>query len=1131
MRTTISLDGIWRFRLDPGNDGATRGLPTHPELILGPGEDIRVPSVWEELHPGYDGVAWYAKEFDLPACPGGRVRLRFGAVNYRAEAWLNGRMIGAHEGGYTPFTFDATAAARPGLNRLVLRVLDVGRTPIDGLHLDNCPSGKEGAQGNFGGVWGSVEALVSGATALERCHVVPMPFRKQVELRALVVSPVAATVRLKAVARRWGGDDGTGFACVHEAAVAAGSSEVRWTVPFADFRWWSPDDPALYELDCTLLRDGRVEDACRERFGMRELTVSGSRFMLNGRQIDLKGVLHQGPYPLTIAYPEDEACARRELQLVKEANCNFVRLHLKPASPVVYRLADEMGVMLYDEPPLAWIPAVPNLAELCRREIAEMVERDFNHPSVVVWGVFNETGNPGFAKTGGCQAIRDDLALFCRGLDPARIVIDDSGSHEFTGRSTMLLPWSSDFTLTHDRHGYYRSPLTRKDYDRLRSMGQDGIALFRSEYGTGGMPDLPRVIADYDRRRPGFPSTKKLQFQELMDMLSSGFADHGLDRIFGDVAAFCRATQQVQADGVLYETQAMRMNPRIPGYIICQFADYPFETGGGLVDMWRQPKLAYRTFRLVNRPRQATLFADPVCAFPGAPLRYDLAAINEGEPMPAALVRVSLCDAAGTVLASHDLRLDLGREARPLEAPAISAPPTPGTYTLQAELIAPGLEETLTRTPITVLAPIDWRALPEVHVIDASGRLSAFLAGRGVRVVPFTGAEAAPLILVGDLEDLTPDLFDRLLAAWALARRGALVAILGIGNAKPMSPWYKSVTLDYHPGHFPERIKLLSAEGRVENTFHFVKRHPLFAGLPQDVVINLEYRNVYPANCLVDVNPDGEVIAGCFHMLPRRWGVDVMRVPEGAGAILYHQFQIIANLGRDPAAEVLLANVIAHAAATHRLATPEETAAERAARTAKAAAYRESVEAEARGWLVAGPFDNPGDNQGMTTVHPPEYDVHPDREYAGASGPVRWQRVVTTRRDEHLLDLPLHVPRERSVTYALSFFKSTVRKPGFIEVEGLNIAVWYNNGEVLRVNTFRSLAKHRAAIEIRRGWNKILVKSADFCYDGTINNTLRVAILDESGKPFPDLAWGLQDLLAAETEVKDLFLPPYLKKT
>jgi len=1122
--TTLVLNGAWCFLRDPENVGVMQEWQRQPARIETDGVAMAVPGVWERVYPGYDGVGWYVRRFAVSGVARARARLRFHAVNYKAEVWLNGTHVGAHEGGYTPFVCDCTGVLQNGENVLVVRVVDVGATVIDGLQFAQTPSSKEGEQGNFGGIWQDVELLLSGPAFIAHVFVMPDVAARQVTLRYALDAATPRDFELCMTVTPCGADDGSGFTLTHALRAPRGQSEVTVTHAWRHFSLWSPAAPQLYALRTELRCNGRVMDARSDIFGMRAFTVQGTRFYLNGGECAVKGALHQGAYPLNLTYPESEEYARHEIMLAKEAGFNLLRLHIKPFHPMTLRLADELGMLLYIEPPIGWIAPSPQLQALCERELREMILRDCNHPAVVIIGVLNETGNPGFGKTGGCQEIRDGLCQYACALDPTRVIVDDSGSYEFTGRSGIIAPGSTVLQPTQDRHGYYRAPLTRKDYARIMHMGDPALMLFRSEYGTGGLPDVPAVVATYERVQPGYPGTLRGHYEKMLRMLTTGFAQQHLTPVFGTLSDFCRASQAVQADGVLYETQAMRLNPCVAGYIICQLADYPLETGGGVLDIWGNPKAALETLRQVNRPVQATMFVDPVCCYAGEPIHYELATVNEGAALPGCTLLVRLTTRAGQELARHTHALDVPHGMLGLDAPALRAAES-GACDVRAELWQAAHMLAATTAPVMVLAR---RAAPcaTVAVIDCSGRLSDYLHAQGVTPVPFDG-QAAPVILIGDLEELDAPTYARVLAAYAMAARGACLVFLGIGNAKPMSPWYKTVTQDFYPKFFPENIQLLCAEGRVDNTFHYVKDHPLFAGLPVNTIINLEYRNVYPRNCLVNANPAGEVVSGCFHMAPPLWGVDTLLVRHGAGVVLYHQYDIIAWLGKDPAADYLLHNVLAFGEA-HGRVTGDEPAGARAERLQRGTAFAAYLETDTHDWLTLGPFDNAA-NAGMPAVFEPEFKIARDTAYAVRGGTAPWTVLPAIRQHDYVLDLGTRYPGEQTCAYALTYFKATVHKAATLAVQSRNVRVWFNNEEVLTHNSYRELTEVRATIDIRRGWNKILVKSAEYSYDGTINNVVRVAILTADNQPFKDLSFSVDEVAAAEAEISALFLPPYLR--
>ncbi|MDQ1257771.1 MAG: hypothetical protein QG656_2377 [Candidatus Hydrogenedentes bacterium] len=434
-RRTLSLNGEWRLVLDPDDAGVrdqwfNRDDLDHPIAV-------RVPSVWDLWVPDYDGVGWYFREFEADAAwREGVTELRFEAADYYAEVWLNGARLGDHEGGYTPFALDASKALRESTNRLAVRIVDPhGPEGHGGFFPKEIPSSKEEGYFTFAGIWGDVSLAGLPNTHLTDVFVQPDIRRKRITVN--VTASQLGRVRLSI--------EGTAYQTEGDAGALM--------LDFPEFELWTPDHPKLYTLTCELLDEDRAIDRMQVRFGMREFSVKDNRFCLNNRPIFLKAVLHQPDYPRTLVAPESEALARREIELAKEAGFNMMRLHIKTAPRITLDLADEIGMLLYEEPPIGWIKKSNEMKERCEREVREMILRDRNHPSVVIWGMLNESGNAGYVTKGGAQLIKDDLCALARSLDPSRLIIDDSGGVNATREpGRMMRPYKTELEPYDELH-------------------------------------------------------------------------------------------------------------------------------------------------------------------------------------------------------------------------------------------------------------------------------------------------------------------------------------------------------------------------------------------------------------------------------------------------------------------------------------------------------------------------------------------------------------------------------------------------------------------------------------------------------------------------------------------------------
>ena len=311
---------------------------------------------------------------------------------------------------------------------------------------------------------------------------------------------------------------------------------------------WCCEHPHLYTLRAVLAEGGEERDALETRFGMRDFTVDGGQFYLNGAPIYLRGLLLQPNYPITLIAPPDREMMVRELRLAKEAGFNLIRAHIRPAPPGYLDLTDELGLLVYAEAPMAWIKDSPRLLDHGRREIQALVERDRNHASVVFWGIYNE--NPSATALSG-----EDLLRFTRGLDPTRVVVEDSGGSlaidqdfGWVDRARMIPNRSLAPEPSRDVHVYVGAPVTPGVYEWLRTLGTAGPSvdivaegyghrpqmeefyrslrgytgkIFVSELGYGGMADLDAVAAGFGDQCATVDAQEMRAFR---DSLHAGFA-------------------------------------------------------------------------------------------------------------------------------------------------------------------------------------------------------------------------------------------------------------------------------------------------------------------------------------------------------------------------------------------------------------------------------------------------------------------------------------------------------------------------------------------------------------------------------------------------------------------------------
>jgi beta-glucuronidase len=397
-RTVQSLNGRWHVIIDPYDNGyfnyrlqpldaAEKPVggyfldrkPANPSELLEYDFDrspsLAVPGDWNSQDDKllyYEGTVWYRTKFDAaPAAAGARQFIRFGAANYEAHVYLNGKKLGLHVGGFTPFEFEVTGKLLPAGNSLVVRVNNQ-------RHPEGVPTVNTDWW-NYGGLTRDVALL---------------------EAPALFIRDYALALQ------RGAGDRITGYVQLDhyagdqkvkveipelkfstEAAIdRSGRAALDFTVP--GLVRWSPANPKRY--DVIVSTDG---DRLAERIGFRTIETRGHDILLNGESVFLRGICLHDENPLRGGRVTTEAEVRQLLGWAKELGCNFVRLAHYPHNDYTARVADELGLMLWAEVPVYWTIHWEDAATFqnAANQLSELIQRDKNRASVVIWSVANET--------------------------------------------------------------------------------------------------------------------------------------------------------------------------------------------------------------------------------------------------------------------------------------------------------------------------------------------------------------------------------------------------------------------------------------------------------------------------------------------------------------------------------------------------------------------------------------------------------------------------------------------------------------------------------------------------------------------------------------------------------------------
>lgn len=422
-RPWINLNGPWRFDFDPQDTGLREGWFQNHSFS----KQINVPFPWQSELSGihdthYNGVAWYERDVDVPADAGPRIVITFGAIDWSATVWVNGKEVASHEGGYLPFSADITSAVRPG-ERARLTVRAVDNTDPD------LPTGKQvGWYTRSGGIWQSVYLESRGASEILQSQIHPDIDRDEAEFRVPLRIAEEGHYDFTVKATH-GGRTHTMHTTRH---FKAGDHSIQMKLPIPGAALWSPDSPNLYDVSMELSRGGKRMDSVHTYFGMRK--VSRGKYMgsnheyilLNNKPIYLRGALHQSFNPQGIYTHPDDAYIKRDYEKAKSFGLNMLRIHIKVDEPRALYWADKLGIMLLCDTPNWWKKSGRSRAAWENTMVGQ-IARDFNHPSVIAWVLFNETwgiGDQGYDRN--TQEWVRDMYQKAKSLDPTRLIEDNS---------------------------------------------------------------------------------------------------------------------------------------------------------------------------------------------------------------------------------------------------------------------------------------------------------------------------------------------------------------------------------------------------------------------------------------------------------------------------------------------------------------------------------------------------------------------------------------------------------------------------------------------------------------------------------------------------------------------------------
>ena len=894
MTRQLSLDGHWQARLDPADVGLGEGWQATDVPF---DRRLAVPSAWQMADPGlarYAGVVWYRTTFQLPADwpPDARIAASFGAVDYRATVFLDGVEVGDHTGGYDPFEVDLVNCRRGGDHQLVLRIEDLATDP-------DRPHGKQGGiwYTPTSGPWQPVAIVARPRERVARLVCAANLASDVIHVRASCAIGQAQIARLAVL-------DPTGsLLTTVDIDVDPDRPDLDVSLALPEVHPWELHDPYLYRIEATLI-DLPTEAAASTRVGLRSIETRSGEVLLNGHRQEIRGALDQAFWPSTLYRPPSSNAIASEIRRAKALGFTLLRKHIKPEDPRVLDAADELGMLIWEEPanPDRYTPA--SHAAL-RRDLLAMIERDMNHPSIVAWGCYNEDWGIEHLWTERERMTRlASLVAEVRQLDPTRLVVDNSG-------------WAHVATDINDYHEYFslpeQAPALEARLDEILEFPSDNFAdgpqpdgepVVISEFGAWMVTDPEQIRRRHEGAEPAWfdhvggyqrpageagPSDED-PLPEIATIrgLEARLAAAGLDLVFPSPTDAARHAQRRGARSAAAQVDAFRARSAIAGYVVTELTDTEWEANGWL-DAWREPKTGYDRLAAANAGLGIVALPMVRNGSPGASIDLTVTLIND-TPEPVAGMLVAATEGGEAKCVHEDVIVTAYGRCDGIGA-SVALPAGPSApVDLDLRWEADGHVKARTTVELARVAPSDFR---RPTVATTGPRLPRILRQRlerhGYRM-PRSWDPNAELALVDRFDD----------RALAFARDGGRVVVLAG---------------DTHPGTDRTRLQyreLDRGESWRMHTGVAWARADLLAPAPVRVDLGWESVGIFPRR-LVEASsllPGDLQLAGWWEGWGAFAGSFAIGREVAAGRVLVTTFRFADTFGVDPVATVLLDRLV-----------------------------------------------------------------------------------------------------------------------------------------------------------------------------------------------------------------------------
>ncbi len=420
----LNLNGYWNFRFDKENQGENQKWFENPASF---DKRILVPFPWgsklSEVANEAD-IAWYARKIKAPeSWKNKRIFVVVGASDWTTTGWLAGKPVGSNRGGYTPFEFELTSNISWGSEQNLVFKVDDSNLPFKLF-------GKQG-YGDAKGFWQTVYLEARGSNFFDLIHFTPDIDKGKVKLELSLNQPAGKNSEISVKFN-------TGNVPAFITKIKAGDQKINFEIAIPEAHLWNLDDPFLYETEVSMLDENKMQDQVFTYFGMRKISVTklpGTDFpyvALNNKPVYLQLTLDQSYHPDGFyTFPSDEFM-RNEILMSKKVGLNGNRIHIKVEVPRKLYWADKLGLLIMADVPNSWGEPDADMQKESEFAMRGMIKRDYNHPAIFSWILFNETWGL-FSKKDGKRAYYPETQDWVAGmyqkaqsLDQSRLIEDNS---------------------------------------------------------------------------------------------------------------------------------------------------------------------------------------------------------------------------------------------------------------------------------------------------------------------------------------------------------------------------------------------------------------------------------------------------------------------------------------------------------------------------------------------------------------------------------------------------------------------------------------------------------------------------------------------------------------------------------